>query len=271
MCADAAMNVVKLDSISFVRNGRAILSDVSWCIKDGQHCALLGANGSGKTTLLKIVTGYEWGSGGHVTVLGKRFGRCNLLELRKTIGWVSSGLERRLPPEDAAWRIAASGLDASIGLYRTDEPELRERAVAALAAVGVEGLAEQRYGVLSQGEQQRVLIARALITQPALLILDEPCVGLDPAARAEFLADLQALSTAEDAPTMVLVTHHIEEIGPWVRKVLTLRDGKVLAEGTRDEVLTAPVLSDTFGCPCRVEQSEGHYRLAFEGRLDGAD
>ncbi len=253
--------ILALDGIHFRRSGRNILTGVSWRIEPGQHWALLGANGSGKTTLLKIVTGYEWPTEGKVEVLGHRFGECNLPRLRRIIGWVSSSLQERVPPQDTALRVVASGYDASLGLYRDLDADEERHARSALALVSAEELADRPYGILSQGERQRVLIARALVNRPRLLILDEPCVGLDPLARWLFLEDLRGLARRTEAPGIVFVTHHIEEIGPWIDRVLLLKAGRVCAIGSKDEVLADGPLSEALGARCRVERDNGAYRL----------
>ena len=255
------MTIVHVDDIGFDRQGTAILHGVSWRIERGSHWALLGANGAGKTTLLKIITGYEWPSRGRVHVMGRRFGECNIPELRKTVGWVSSAIESRLPEGDTALDVVMSGLDASLGVYRAFSDSERARAHAALDRMNGAPLAGHTYATLSQGERQRLLIARALIANPRLLVLDEPCVGLDPAARHRLLDDLGALATTPDAPTVIYVTHHIEEIGGWIENVLVLKDGAVLAQGPRDEILCAPVLSGAFGVPCRVQKTRGTLTL----------
>lgn len=255
------MSIVHVDGIGFDRKESAILRGVSWRIGRGSHWALLGANGAGKTTLLKIITGYEWPTRGSVHVLGQRFGECNIPELRKMVGWVSSALESRLPEDDTALEVVISGLDASLGVYRAFSDSERARAQAALERVNGSVLAGQTYATLSQGECQRVLIARALIANPRLLVLDEPCVGLDPAARWRLLEDLAALVRLPDAPTVIYVTHHIEEIGAWIDNVLVLKDGAVLAQGAREEILRGPVLSEAFGLPCLVEKTREAYTL----------
>ena len=252
---------VSLAGIDYIRNKQPILSNVTWRIVRGEHWALLGANGSGKTTLLKIVTGYEWPTKGEVCVLGQRFGQCDIRELRKSIGWVSTALEQRVPSHLTGSRVVASGIDASIGVYRDFTPEEENRVQEALSAVNASSIADRAFGLLSQGEQQRVLIARALIVRPKLLILDEPCAGLDPTARHEFLDDMGALASGPDAPTMILVTHHIEEIRPWISRVLALRDGEVTAKGERDSVLSGPVLSRVFNTECEVRHVNGDYHL----------
>lgn len=253
--------ILSLNGVRFVRNRRAILDDVSWTVQPGEHWALLGANGSGKTTLLKILTGYEWASEGTVHVLGERFGDTDVRALRKHVGWVSSSIEHRLHAEDTAIEIVLSGLDASLGLYRQFAETEKQAAHHALASVGGEALTQKRYGVLSQGEQQRVLIARALVARPSILVLDEPCAGLDPSARHAFLKDLRLLSASRSAPALVLVTHHIEEIGDWINRVLVLKQGKILAQGAPSEVMTDAVLSAAFSAQCHVHCVAGEYRL----------
>lgn len=257
----AADTIVSLENIFLKYGGVPILTEICWRIERGCHWALLGANGSGKTSLLKLVTGYEWPDEGTVTVLGERFGNCDLRALRKAIGYVSSALEHQLPGRDTALEVAVSGFEASIGLYRDMNRQELDRAGQALTRVGIAHLAERTYRTLSQGEQQRVLIARALVSEPALLILDEPCAGLDPQAREAFLDDLGRMSSRPDCPTMVLVTHHIEEIGPWISNVLVLKEGRMVAAGPRHEVLTGATLSAAFGGAWRVESIGDRYYL----------
>lgn len=253
--------ILTIEGLSYRRTGNAILTDIDWSIQPQEHWALLGANGSGKTTLLKVITGYEWATKGTVTVLGRRFGACNIPALRKTIGWVSSALQQRLPASDPAVKIVASGYEASLGVYRRITSTEMQRALEVLGLLGAQSLAERPYGILSQGEQQRILIARALVNRPRLLILDEPCVGLDPAASRRFLFDIAALVETPDAPSIILVTHHVEEIGTWVNRVLLLKNGRVLARGTKEAILTSGIMSDALDARCRVETEEGHYFL----------
>lgn len=253
--------ILSLNDIRYVRNRRTILDGVSWTVREGEHWAILGANGSGKTTLLKIVTGYEWASDGTLDVLGQRFGETDVRALRRHVGWVSASIEQRLPPEDKSLEVVLSGLDASLGLYRSYDDTERHMAHAALARVGGDALADRPFGVLSQGEQQRVLIARALVVKPSLLLLDEPCAGLDPAARHRFLGDIARLPASPAAPALVLVTHHVEEIGPWINRVLVLKEGAVLAQGPPEDALVSSILSDAFEIPCTVRAEAGGYRL----------
>lgn len=230
----------------------------------GAHWALLGANGSGKTTLLKILTGYEWPTFGTVRVLGQQFGICDIGRLRKLIGWVSNAMTQRLPAQDRAVEVVASGLDASIGLYRHISDEEYEQSLTVLEQLRVQSIAEQHYGTLSQGEMQKVLIARALVCQPQMLILDEPCIGLDPAARQHFLKDLSELAKTDTTPTIILVTHHIEEIGPWIENVMLLKDGKTLTQGQPDEVITSERMKELLGCSCTVFRQGNEFLLRVD-------
>ncbi len=253
--------VLALHGVGVRKEGQWLLRDITWTVRRGEHWALLGANGSGKTTLLKIVTGYEWPTEGTVSVRGRKLGECHIPELRKTIGWVSSALERRIPPRDSAMSVALSGLDASFGVYRNFGTAEEDRARQSLDQLGLTPQANQSFETLSQGERQRVLIARALTPGPALLVLDEPCAGLDPAAREAFLARLAALRTARPDLTLVLVTHHIEEIHASVDKALVLKDGERLACGAPPDVLQDGVLTDAFNHPCAIKRENGRYTL----------
>jgi iron complex transport system ATP-binding protein len=256
--------VIELENVCYVRQGHEILSGVDWRIEAGQHWALMGANGSGKTTLLKIITGYDWPTTGAVKVLGRQFGEINIPELRKHIGWVSAAIEQKLPVYDRAIDVVASGIDASLGLYRAFSKGEYGRAKKALKALKAEGLAQQRFETLSQGEQQKVLIARALVSRPKLLILDEPCVGLDPGARQRFLTDIGDMARLKNAPTIILVTHHIEEIGDWISQVMLLKAGSVMAEGSPKTVFNSKNLTQLFDFPCRAKYGAGKWHLLME-------
>ncbi len=251
--------VLDIQDVAFVRGGRPILDGVSWTVQRGQHWVLLGANGSGKTTLLKILTGYEWPTRGGIRVLGREFGHCDIRELRKTIGWVSSAIESRFPTNDTSLEVVLSGLEAWLGLYREFTPREHERANAVLAALQAEHLSDQRFETLSQGEQQRVMIARALVNEPALLVLDEPCAGLDPAARESFLTNVGILAANQTGPAIVLVTHHVEEVRPWITHAMLLREGRTAAAGEVASTLTSENLARVFGRPCELcRQADGY-------------
>ncbi len=254
-----AASVIELEGVSLRRNGTEILQEISWQVTPGQQWAIVGANGSGKTTMLRVATGYLWPTRGAVRVLGKRFGQVDLRELRKSIGWVSSAIQQRMPPGIKAIEAVASGAFASIGLYEKPGCEQWGRARELMADLGIAGIADRTFGVLSLGERQRVLIARALMPDPPLLILDEPCAGLDLAAR-EYLLDLvDSLAAKQDGRSLVFVSHHVEEITPSFSHVLVLKDGQVHAAGSKQGVLTDAVLGSAFGLDIRVDQAGDRY------------
>ncbi|MFZ1863445.1 MAG: ATP-binding cassette domain-containing protein [Polyangiales bacterium] len=245
----------------FTRDGTDILRDVRWKVLRGQHWAVLGPNGSGKTSLLSIVAGYEWPSRGRVAVLGQTYGRCDMRALKERIGWVSSSLFSWLPARQTAREVAATGIHATIGGWHALSDTDLDRAEGALQSIGAHAFRDKRYGVLSQGEKQRVMIARALITSPELLILDEPCAGLDPGARERLIADVDLLCAEPNGPTLILVSHHVEEIPAHGTHALLLKNGRPLAAGTLDEVLTEDRLSDLYDYPCNVGSANGRYWL----------
>jgi iron complex transport system ATP-binding protein len=251
MHTPATVNI-ELRGVSFVREGRAILSAVNWRVPFGQHWAVVGANGSGKTTLLGVLVGYLWPSEGRVWTLGEELGQTDLRQLRRRVGWVSSAMGALIHPSQTALQMTLSGAFGSTALFdRPSRPQVT-RARGLLKLVGLQGRAAAHYGVLSLGEQQRVLIARALMARPELLVLDEACAGLDIAAREHVLAVVEELARTHPHMTLLLVTHHIEEIPPACSHVLVLRGGKVLAKGPKEIVLSGAVLSRAFGVPIEV-------------------
>ena len=263
-------SVVDLQDVSLLRGKRTILHDMSWRVNPGEHWAVLGANGSGKTTLLRTAIGYLWPSRGSVGLLGETLGAVELAPLRRCVGWVSSALHDWVRPHEEALAVVLSGRSGTIGLYGEADDEDVDAARLLLADLGCAGLAESRWGVLSQGEQQKVMIARALLARPRLLILDEPCAGMDLAAREALLVGVEQLAHRPDGPTLVLVTHHIEEITHAFTHALALKGGRVLAQGPKEEVLTAPVLSDAFGVPVQVHHVDGRFWPRVEGAARGA-
>jgi iron complex transport system ATP-binding protein len=252
---------------SLRKDEREILRGIEWTVRRGEHWALVGPNGSGKTSLLRIVSGYDWPSRGTVEVLGGVFGEIEIRELRKRIGIVSTSLGERIATERfdlaPAIDVAVSGIDSSVGLWRTFDENERERAREALSAVGALHLERQRFERLSQGEKQRVIIARALVNRPELLILDEACAGLDPVARESFLRDLDTLAARENAPTMIVVSHHPEEIPTFASHALLLKDGRAVASGPIEDVFTNERISEAFGAPCLIERERGRFSLTL--------
>ncbi|OZU87143.1 molybdenum ABC transporter ATP-binding protein [Virgibacillus indicus] len=236
--------IIDMLNVSWKRQKKTILSQVDWQVAKGQHWAVLGLNGSGKTTLLNIINGYIWPSTGEVRVLEKQFGKTDLRELRKSIGWVSSSLQERIKETDITENIVLSGKYASIGLYEHPTEADFHKASEILKQLGCSNLTGRAYQTCSQGEKQRILIARGLMSSPKLLILDEPCNGLDFIAREDLLTAINDLANQEDAPTIIFVTHHIEEILPIFTHTLLLRDGKVFNKGESETVLTSSGLSN---------------------------
>lgn len=261
--------VIRLRGIRMIRGEEQVILDgIDWTLRRGEHWALLGANGSGKTSLLKVVCGYEWPTDGTVEVLGQAFGDVPIAEVRKRIGWVSSSLQTWVHDEDAALDVVVSGFEASFGLWREFTPREVARGRRILADLGAGGLESKPYGVLSQGERQRTLIARAWVGSPDLLILDEPCAGLDPAARASFLEDLTRLARRKGAPTLIFVTHHVEEIPPFVNRALVLKGGRVLATGPVEKVCSSAVMTEAFDRRCEVSRHGDAWELrVLPGRL----
>ncbi len=240
-----------------------ILDAVDWRVDAGQHWVILGANGSGKTSLLSVLTGYLAPTAGTISVLGETYGRADWRELRTRIGLVSSSIRQLMPPHESALNAVASGKRAMIGLWGEVGEADSSRAAEILCEVEAAYLSERPWRFLSQGERQRVLIGRALMADPQLLVLDEPCAGLDPVAREHFLAFIERLlGRPGSAPTLVLVTHHVEEIVAGFSHVLVLRAGEVLAAGSRESVMTSAILSRAFDAPVRLGADGGRYSLA---------
>ena len=250
---------VRLEDVSFVRSRKLILDRIHWRISAGEHWAVLGANGSGKTTLLQLLAGYLWPTQGGVTVLGQKFGQVDLRELRKRIGWVGSFLQVQIPPSQRPLDFIVSGKFASIGIFEKPEPEDYRQAQEIASRLRCEKILQSAYGVLSQGEKQRLLIARALIAQPELLILDEPCAGLDLVAREHLLHILEELGQSANAPTLIYVTHHLEEIVPVFTHAVLLKDGRVLAQDRKENVLQSGLLSAAFGIQLDVVKAGDRY------------
>ncbi len=261
--------ILDVRDLTIIRNGTSILRDVAWRVEPGQHWVILGSNGSGKTSLLSALTGYLMPTSGEIELLGRRYGESDWRELRKRIGLVSSSIRQMMAETEPALESVASGRYAMIDFWGRPTRADRRRALALLGQIECTHLAERPWAVLSQGERQRVLIGRALMADPRLLILDEPCAGLDPVARETFLQFVQRLSTQPDAPALVLVTHHVEEIVPCFTHALLLREGGVVAAGGLRRVVTSERLGVTFGHRVRVVRRRGRYLLEVPGRAQG--
>jgi len=256
--------LLEIKNLSVRRGGVSILHDIQWTVRAEENWSILGANGSGKTSLLRAIGGYLPPTTGSIRLLGQEYGTCDWRQLRCHIGIVSASIGQLVHDEDSALEIVAGGTKAMIGHWKKIPPLQRTRALTHLSQLGMRPLASRPWLVLSQGERQRVLIARALMADSRLLILDEPCSGLDPIARERFLAFLQNLATSTTAPPLILVTHHIEEIMPGFTHALLLRNGHVTGSGTAADTLTSSNLSLTFGHPLRLKKTTSRYRLAIE-------
>ena len=247
-----------------VRIGGSVLLDgVDLDVAHGRHLGVLGPNGSGKTTLLRVLSARLFPSDGDAEVVGVRFGRGDLRGVRTRIGLVSvalDGLDRARARVDHLVAAAASGSTWPVGDPFATGPEgLEERVLRALERVGIARLARRRVDTLSQGERQRVRIARALSHDPELLLLDEPFAGMDLAGRELLVADLDRLLAEPDGPTVVLVTHHLEELPSGIHDIALLRDGRVVATGPTADTLTDARVSAAFGLPVRVRTEAGRY------------
>jgi iron complex transport system ATP-binding protein len=228
--------MIHLQGLTFRRGEREILRGVDLKVNPGEHWTLLGRNGCGKSTVLEMITGYLFPTSGTIDVLGNRFGQVDVREIRKKIGYISPSLIEKMTLGDPVWEIVASGAFAYLRFYEEIEEEVRERAYIELERVGLRELAEQPFGTLSQGERKKALLARTMMASPELLILDEPCAGLDLFEREKFLHALSELSAGK--LSMLYVTHHIEEIVPLFTHVALMSKGKMVASGLKRDVLT---------------------------------
>ncbi|URN94298.1 MAG: ABC transporter ATP-binding protein [Candidatus Pristimantibacillus lignocellulolyticus] len=258
--------IVQIDNVTWEREDKVILQDVNWSIQQGEHWCLLGLNGSGKTTLLNMINGYQWPTSGSISVLGHRFGTYDLRELRKEIGWVSTALQQKLYGSDDALDIVLSGREASIGVYDQPSAEDIEKAMDLLVALRCDYLAHRAYRTLSQGEKQRVLIGRALMNEPKLLILDEPCTGLDIIAREQLLDMISNISSQPNCPTLIYVTHHVEEILPCFSHTLLLKTGEIFAQGETSQVLKPQTMSQFYEVPVQLEKENERFWLTISKR-----
>jgi iron complex transport system ATP-binding protein len=247
--------VIALDAVDVQRSGTHLLRDVTWRVELDERWVVLGPNGAGKTTLLNLAAGRLHPTAGTAYVLGERVGRTDLNELRTRIGLSTAALADRIPAQERVRDVVVTAAWSVVGRWRESYDALDEaRAAGLLDQLGVAGLADRAYGTLSEGERKRVQIARALMTDPELLLLDEPAAGLDLGGREDLVARLAELALDPDAPASVLVTHHVEEIPPGFTHALLLREGGIVAQGLLVDTITSEHLSNTFGLPLTVER-----------------
>lgn len=252
--------VVKFSDVRVVRSGRPILDGLNWTVEESDRWVILGPNGAGKSTILNLAAAQLHPSSGSVEVLGERLGRTDVFELRPRIGIASTAMARQLPGEEP---VADAVMTASYGVtgrWNESYDEIdREQAEAVLDEWQLSGFADRLFGTLSDGEQKRTLIARAVMTDPELLLLDEPSASLDLGARESLLASLSEYAASDFAPAIIMVTHHVEEIPVGITHALLLREGRIVAAGPLAETITAANLSETFGLPLQVNEQDGRY------------
>ncbi|MFE9890527.1 ABC transporter ATP-binding protein [Streptomyces scopuliridis] len=249
-------DVLELVDVSVVRDGRALVDDVSWSVKEGERWVILGPNGAGKTTLLNLASSYLFPTSGKVRILGERLGKVDVFDLRPRIGIAGIAMAEKLPKRQT---VLETVLTAAYGMTATwhegyDEVD-EQRARAFLDRLGMTEFLDRKFGTLSEGERKRTLIARAMMTDPELLLLDEPAAGLDLGGREDLVRRLGRLARDPYAPSMIMVTHHVEEIAPGFTHVLMIRQGKVLAAGPVETELTSRNLSHCFGLPLVIERN----------------
>ncbi|SDQ24554.1 iron complex transport system ATP-binding protein [Streptococcus equinus] len=243
---------LSLTNVSLERQNKKLLNNVTWQVNKGEHWAILGLNGSGKTSLLKLITAEYWTSQGNVEVLGNKFGGTDISNMRTKIGIVGSFIAERLSPHMLAEKIVLTGKYKSSILYTEYGEKELEEARQMLISIGGEHLLGRIYASLSQGEKQLLLIARSLMESPEILILDEATSGLDLFAREKLLTQIEQITSLPNAPTIIYVTHHAEEITRSFTHVLLLKKGNIIAKGPKNEVLTEKILSDFYDQPVSI-------------------
>ncbi len=255
--------ILRVRDLGIQRGGIILLDRVNWTIERGENWVVLGANGSGKTSLLRALGGYLPPTLGRIEVFGEAFGESDWRSLRQRIGIVSSSIAQLIGAEDTSAEIVTGGRRGIIGAWGRTPAADKTAALGLLRDLNAAHVADRHWELLSQGERQRVLIARALMALPKLLILDEPCAGLDPLARSRFLDLMEHFGASPAAPPLVFVTHHIEEIIPRFTHALLLKNGVAIRQGRCREVITSAHLSEIFDAPVRVRHRGGRYSLSI--------
>lgn len=256
--------MIDLQQVSVVKRENVLLKDINWRVNKGEHWAILGLNGAGKSTLLNVVNGYLFPTTGCVKVLDEVYGKTYLPDLRKKIGIVSSSLQHQFQDFETVLSVVLSGKFASIGLWEAVEKSDVETAHHYMKLLNCEHLQDEQYGVLSHGERQRVLIARALMANLELLILDEPCNGLDLIAREELLQFIDQLSKSENCPTLIYVTHHVEEVLPCFTHTLLLKKGEIYKSGLTEDLISESTLSNFYERPVSVQKEQNRTWIALK-------
>ncbi|HZJ04531.1 MAG TPA: ABC transporter ATP-binding protein [Nocardioidaceae bacterium] len=259
--------VLELADVTVKRGQATLVEGVDWTVEEDERWVVLGPNGAGKTTLLQVASAQMHPSNGVVGILGEVLGTVDVFDLRPRIGLTSAALADRIPRDEMVHDVVVAASYGVIGRWRERYDELdHRRARVLLAEVGAGSLSERTFGTLSEGERKRVQIARALMTDPELLLLDEPAAGLDLGGREDLVSTLSVLAMDEMSPATVLVSHHVEEIPPGFTHALLLRRGRVVAAGPLEEVLTEQILSTTFGMPLRLTHEDGRWAARRRAR-----
>lgn len=252
--------VLELADVSVRRGEATLLDTVSWTVRDDERWVVLGANGAGKTTLVQLCSAQIHPTSGVAGILGEVLGTVDVFELRPRVGYTSAAIAERIPRDELVRDVVVSASYGVVGRWREHYDELdHDRARALLVEVGAGKLLDRTFGTLSEGERKRVQIARALMTDPELLILDEPAAGLDLGGREDLVSTMSVLADDATSPAIVLVSHHVEEIPPGFTHALMLREGRVVAQGTMAEVMTAENLTATFGMSLQLSHEDGRY------------
>ncbi|MEN6424850.1 MAG: ATP-binding cassette domain-containing protein [Phycisphaerales bacterium] len=252
---------VDLQDVSVLRRGRSLLAGISLQVPPGTCCAILGPNGSGKSTLVSVLSGYTWPSSGAVSIGGQVFGKVELAEVRRGIGLIEPSRSPAFDDQMRVREVVATGLFGTIRLplHREVEPAQWRRVEAEIDSLGLDAMQDSVFAQLSTGEQMKTLLARAMVAEAGLLLLDEPTAGLDMGARAACVGVLERLLNRPQHPTVVVVSHHLDELPQRVDQVILLRQGTVFAAGAAEQVLTSDRLSALFGCRIEVFKNDGRY------------
>ncbi|WP_244310957.1 ABC transporter ATP-binding protein [Corynebacterium hindlerae] len=259
--------IIDFADVTFVRNNRTLLGPLSWQVELDERWVIIGPNGAGKTTLMRLAGAEEYPSGGSAHIMGERVGKTDMRDLRTMIGVSSAALGSRIPKDETVEDLVVSAAYAILGRWREEYDQMDfDQAMDILERVGAMHLTKRTWGTLSEGERKRVLIARALMTNPELLLLDEPGAGLDLGGREDLVGYLGELALDADAPAIVMITHHVEEIPFGFTHAMLLDEGKIVAQGLIDDVLTSENLTKTFHQQIQVDRIDGRY---FARRIRG--
>jgi len=252
--------VASLQSVSFVRDGRPILTDINWTIDQSERWVIVGPNGAGKTTLLSMLASLTHPTSGSVTVLGEKIGKTDVFELRPRVGFASSDMARRIPDNETVMDAVLTAAWGVTGRWQENYEDIDvRRATRVLSEWRLDHLAENYVGTLSDGERKRVQIARSVMTDPELLLLDEPAGSLDVGAREDVIEMLEHFASESSSPAMVMVTHHVEEIPPGFSHLLVIAGGKIVKKGPIADTLTGDTMSEAFGRPLSITHNNGRF------------